>query len=524
MAGHVLAGRYALTRLIARGGMADVWEAQDTLLERQVAVKILFPHLAADADFVARFRTEAVAAARLHHRSIVAIFDTCSDNGVEAIVMELVRGHTLREEMDRHGALDPLVVINVGVDVADALQSAHQAGLIHRDVKPANILLCDDQRVMVTDFGIAKVRDTTDRTQTGTMLGSVKYLSPEQVEGDPVDPRSDVFSLGVVLYEALTGQAPFLADTQAATALARLHATPAHPTSLRPSIPRGLGDVVMRAMARHPEQRFATAAELRVALLASRTPATTGPMTTPAPRPAIDPDVTEVSARPGEANRPPTTGATSVSPQPVPAPRRRRRWGAPTAAILLIVTALIVAGVLLTRGGSSNVQTSPTTTAAGGASAQPIPLQAVAAFDPLGDNSEDDADIGAVVDGNPATFWHTEYYTDRKFSSSKTKTGVGIIVRSDQAVPLGKLTVTSPTKDWAAQVYVSDQQHAALADWGPPVAELTGIQGDATFDLGGKQGPFILLWITDLGTGPPGKGATGPSTTVVVTGMSVTPP
>src|SRR4051812_22560459 len=268
--GYVLAGRYALVRLIARGGMADVWEAKDTLLERQVAVKILHPHLAADAAFVARFRTEAIAAARLHHRSIVAIFDTCSDSGVEAIVMELARGHTLREEIDRHGALDPVVVINIGVDVADALQSAHANGLIHRDVKPANILLCDDQRVMVTDFGIAKVRDNSDRTQTGTMLGSVKYVSPEQVEGNPVDPRSDVYSLGVVLYEALTGRPPFVADSPAATALARLHTTPPHPSQLRRDAPRALTDLIMKAMSLNPAQRFATASDVRAALLAVR--------------------------------------------------------------------------------------------------------------------------------------------------------------------------------------------------------------------------------------------------------------
>ena len=486
MAGHVLAGRYALTRLIARGGMADVWEAQDTLLERQVAVKILFPHLAADADFVARFRTEAVAAARLHHRSIVAIFDTCSDNGVEAIVMELVRGHTLREEMDRHGALDPLVVINIGVDVADALQSAHQAGLIHRDVKPANILLCDDQRVMVTDFGIAKVRDTTDRTQTGTMLGSVKYLSPEQVEGAPVDPRSDVFSLGVVLYETLTGQAPFLADTQAATALARLHATPAHPTSLRPSIPRGLGDVVMRAMARYPEQRFTTATELRIALLASRTASTAATAAIPA-APSVDPDVTEVAPRPGQA--PPVAGYEPVA--------------AATAAILLIVTALIVAGVLLTREGSGPNGTGAPTTTQAGAAAAPIPLQAVASFDPMGDNkSENPNDIAKAVDGNPQTSWSTEWYFNRKFASGQ-KTGVGLILKAPEKTKLGTLTVASPTQNWAAQVFVSDGQGATLDDWGTAVAQQTDIKGNATFDLGGTEGQFILVWITDLGTGPP---------------------
>jgi serine/threonine protein kinase len=506
--GFVLAGRYALVRLIARGGMADVWEAKDTLLERNVAVKILHPHLAADAAFVARFRTEAIAAARLHHRSIVAIYDTCSDGGVEAIVMELAQGHTLREEIDRHGPLDPLVVINVGVDVADALQSAHAAGLIHRDIKPANILLCDDQRVMVTDFGIAKVRDNSDHTQTGTMLGSVKYVSPEQVEGNPVDPRSDVYSLGVVLYEALTAQPPFVADSPAATALARLHSTPPHPGQLRRDAPRMLCDVIVKAMAREPAARFSSATELRSALLNVRlTPHSDGDLTQVAPRPTLAATGATISAAAAPA---PLAGAPSprYEPPPQPAPAMAPRtpasskWGPVILAALLIVLAIIVAAILISRTDSPGSVTdtslrngSSTTVSDNVASGSGVNLQAVASFDPAGDNKEGEATKGNATDGNPGTRWTTEYYRDQQMQTVP-KPGVGLIVRTDKAAKLSRLKVITPSQDWSASVYLSDKQGAQLADWGDPVAKQESIQGDAEFDLGGRSGPFVLLWIT----------------------------
>ncbi len=511
--GQILGGRYALTHLLARGGMADVWQANDTLLQRQVAVKILHPHLAADESFVARFRTEAVAAARLHHRSIVAIFDTCSENGVEAIVMELIRGHTLREEIDTHGPLDPTMVISIGADVADALEASHRAGLIHRDVKPANILLCADQRVMVTDFGIAKFQDTTDRTQLGTMLGSVKYLSPEQVEGSPVDGRSDVYSLGVVLYETLTGQVPFIADTPAATALARLHTVPVRPHQVRPGIPLALDDVVMKALAREPDHRFASSAELEAALLATRG----APL-------HVDPDITEVSPRPTPAARavpPPRAPDRPDGPRPgrptgPPAPSRRG-WGAALVVLVMVAVALIVAAVLVLRTNTgkelADQVTHPTGT---DVTAAPAKFTSARAFDPLGDLDEDGSHTANAIDGDPTTYWHTEYYTDRKFSSNAKKTGVGLVVGTDQAQALHKLTVTSPTQDWASQIFVSDQLHDTLADWGEPVATKAGIAGDVTFDLKGINGRYVLIWITDLGTGPPAPGATGNANVTVL--------
>ncbi|MEA3076680.1 MAG: eukaryotic-like serine/threonine-protein kinase, partial [Actinomycetota bacterium] len=209
----LLAGRYRLEHSIARGGMAEVWEGVDEVLTRSVAVKLLHPHLAADEAFRERFRREAIAAARLAHPSVVATFDTGEDGGRAYIVMELVRGRTLRAVLDEAGVLSPQLAAAIGIQVADALQHAHENGIVHRDVKPANILVCDADaeggrespvRVKVADFGIARAASASgvsDLTQPGALLGTAKYLAPEQVEGEEPTPRSDVYALGVVLYE-----------------------------------------------------------------------------------------------------------------------------------------------------------------------------------------------------------------------------------------------------------------------------------------------------------------------------------
>ena len=259
-AGRTLASRYVLRRVLANGGMAQVWVADDLILDRPVAVKILHAHLADDDGFVRRFRAEAVAAARLTHPGIVATFDTVSEPGVEAIVMELIEGATLREHLDQNGPMDLTQTAAVITGVAEALHAAHQSGVVHRDVKPANILLCAEQRVKVADFGIAKAMDGAgEHTQTGTLLGTAKYLSPEQVDGTELDARSDLYSLAVVAYECLCGRPPFDEGNDTATALARVRRDPppvgtfVPPT--RPQLPRQLDDIFGRALARQPDMR-----------------------------------------------------------------------------------------------------------------------------------------------------------------------------------------------------------------------------------------------------------------------------
>ncbi len=265
-AGMMLGGRYQLVSPIASGGMAQVWRAQDLSLVRQVAVKILHPHLATDEAFVARFRREAVASARLSHQSIVAIYDTLSEAGLEAIVMELIEGRTLRAVLDEAGVLPPADVVDVGVQISAALAEAHRAGIVHRDIKPANIMVGTDRRIMVTDFGIAKAQKDADLTHTGTLLGTAKYLAPEQVAGQNVDARADIYALGVVLFEAATGKPPFLAETDAGTALARLQGEVPRCRLLRPTVPVGLDEVIAKSMAREPDDRYERATAFRAAL------------------------------------------------------------------------------------------------------------------------------------------------------------------------------------------------------------------------------------------------------------------
>ena len=274
--GAVLAGRYELAAAMASGGMAQVWRARDKVLNRPVAIKILHPHLATDEAFVTRFRREAIASARLQHSSIVAVYDTVSDNGIEAIVMELIEGRTLRTILDHAGTLPPSTTVQIGMQIADALSVAHSHGIVHRDIKPANIMIDNEMRVVVTDFGIAKATSTdpvmgtptgnVDLTNTGTLLGTAKYLAPEQVTGDPVDPRADLYALGVVLFEALVGEPPFNAETDAAIALARIQGPVPRCRDRAPSVPAALDAIIARAMAQHPDDRFERAVVMKDAL------------------------------------------------------------------------------------------------------------------------------------------------------------------------------------------------------------------------------------------------------------------
>jgi eukaryotic-like serine/threonine-protein kinase len=342
--GRILAGRYRLVAPIARGGMAEVWEGHDEVLSRPVAVKVLQAHLAADGVFLERFRREAVTAARLAHPGIVSTFDTGLDQGTAFIVMELVRGRNLRQWLDSYGRLEPWQSVAVGRQVADALSYAHQAGLVHRDVKPANILLVEDEwgglRVKVTDFGIAKagMESGADLTRTGMVLGTPKYLSPEQIRGADPDARADLYSLGVVMYETLVGAPPYVGETDMATALAHLGDKVPKPSSSVRGIPSGLDRVVCDLLAKNPDRRVPSAIELRRRLDALGPLGPTGPgrppsrhhrrradgraPVPPAPYPVPYPyPVTATGPYPGvdpRARAAPAPGAPAGPPAPYP--------------------------------------------------------------------------------------------------------------------------------------------------------------------------------------------------------------
>jgi serine/threonine-protein kinase len=265
--GSILGGRYRLLELLGQGGMATIYRARDAQLERDVAVKVLRPEFGTDPDFLSRFRDEARAAASLSHPNIVAVFDFGQDQaGEQFIVMELVDGQDLASILRENGPLAPRQAARIASDVAKALHVAHTHGIVHRDVKPSNILISRDGRVKVADFGIARALDDAQVTLPGVTMGSVHYFAPEQARGEPATAASDTYALGIVLFEILTGQRPFSGDGAAAVALARLTTTPPRPSALRASVPPALDAIVVRAMALSPADRYASAAAMGGAL------------------------------------------------------------------------------------------------------------------------------------------------------------------------------------------------------------------------------------------------------------------
>ncbi|HLN69098.1 MAG TPA: protein kinase [Streptosporangiaceae bacterium] len=321
----VLGGRYVLREVLGTGGMATVWRARDEVLGRDVAVKVLSPQYAADPGFLARFDREARHAAGLSHPRLVTVFDCGVDGTTPFIVMELVTGRTLRQVLDETGILAAEEAVRIAAAVCEALEVAHAAGLVHRDIKPANIVLAAGQ-VKVLDFGIARAEGTAGATATMTVLGTAAYLSPEQASGRPAGPQADLYSLGCVLFEMLTGTPPFSAESAVGLAYQQVHDDPGPPSARRPGLPARLDQITARLLAKDPAARPASAAAARAGLLA-----------------ALDPDGTAVlPALPG-------------GPEPG-GPRRRGRWRPrPAEAVLaaaLAASLAALAAVLATGAGS----------------------------------------------------------------------------------------------------------------------------------------------------------------------------
>jgi serine/threonine-protein kinase len=265
---RTFSGRYQLTHLVARGGMAQVYRAHDQLLDRTVALKVLFPELSVDPTFVERFRREAQSAAKLSHPNIVPVFDWGEDGGTYFIVMEFIDGEPLSSEIRDKGQIEPTRAAMIASSVAAALDYAHRRGVVHRDIKPGNVLLTEDGQVKVTDFGIARALNTEENlTQVGSVMGTATYFSPEQAEGRVVDTRSDLYSLGIVLYEMLVGRPPFIGDSPVAVASKHVRELAPMPRVFNATIPVGIEAVTMKAIAKRPEDRYQHAGEFREDLL-----------------------------------------------------------------------------------------------------------------------------------------------------------------------------------------------------------------------------------------------------------------
>ena len=261
MTESVLGNRYQVEARIGAGGMAEVYRGFDPILNRTVAVKVLLPQFARDTSFVQRFRREAQAAARLNQPNIVGVYDTGADDGTQYIVMEFVEGRTLGEFMETGRRPTPVQSAEIAQKICGALSAAHAVGVIHRDIKPGNVMVTREGTVKVMDFGIARVLGPETAPQTSAVLGTASYLSPEQAQGSPVDARTDIYSLGVVLYEMLTGRPPFMGDTPVAVAYKQVNETPVVPSQLNADVPPRLDAVVMKALSKNPSNRYQTADE-----------------------------------------------------------------------------------------------------------------------------------------------------------------------------------------------------------------------------------------------------------------------
>ncbi len=335
----VVAGRYRLLGRLGSGGMADVWCAEDSMLNRRVALKFLHPRFAQDEQFVERFRREASSAAGLQHPNVVGVFDRGTVDGTHYIAMEYVEGASLKDLIER--GLSVGEAVEIVRQVLAGVKYAHDRGIVHRDLKPQNVLVDSEGRARVTDFGIARA-GASEITQTGSVLGTAQYLSPEQAQGLPVTAASDIYSIGVMLYEALTGRVPFDADSPVTVALKQVSERPRPPSELNPAVSRALDGVVMRALAKDPANRFPSAEEFSQALdMAEADPSGAGFGDTAS--------YEAVAAAAGTA-----------PPQPPEEPPERRGFFAPGRLALLALLLLALAGVivyfLLLKGGSSTPQ------------------------------------------------------------------------------------------------------------------------------------------------------------------------
>jgi eukaryotic-like serine/threonine-protein kinase len=472
--GDLIADRYELEELVGSGGMSTVFRARDLQLDRRIAIKILHQHYLDDAEYVERFRREARAVARLSHPNIVTVIDRGEDEGRQYIVFEHVEGENLKELVVRTGRLPVRRALELALAVADGLAFAHGHGLVHRDVKPQNVLLSREGDVKVTDFGIARSLDVEHGvTQTGTVLGTGEYLAPEQASGQPVSPATDVYSLGVVLWELLVGDVPFSGENFVAVALRHVNEPPPHLREVRPDASPRLAAAVERALAKDPALRFpsmaALAAELRACL---------AELEGAAPPPEDDSAMTLVTGpAPARAPR-----------RPARQPRRRTLW----AVLLALLAAAAAFAAVFLVVGSGHKHHGGSGGGGGGGSGAAVSLQGVGDYDPQGTGSEHSSTAPLATDGNPSTAWTTETYGNQDFGGLKD--GLGLVLDAGSPVKLSQLTVTTPTPGFTAEIQSGDSSTGGFtAD-----SSSQTVTGTTTFTLNGKTARYYVVWITQL--------------------------
>jgi serine/threonine-protein kinase len=477
--GTTLNGRYRLDARIGAGGMSHVYRAFDETLQRQVAIKLMNREVASDSDQLERFRREARAVAQLSHAHVVGVIDAGEDEGRPYIVFEYVEGETLKDRIRRQGRLEIAEAVAYAIEIARALGAAHARHIVHRDVKPQNVLIDEEGSAKVTDFGIARTLDEEGLTADGRVLGTTDYVSPEQALGQPVTGQSDLYSLGVVLYEMLTGEVPFKGENQVAVAMKHVREIIPDVQLKRPEVSAALAAVVDHATAKRIEDRYADDAELIADLE----------------------DVLAIeTARAGSA-----TGEVTTVLRTLPGRTRRRvpfRVRRPGMAWILVVVALAAIG-----GGGVWLATR-----AHHGTGKPLPpaptkqLEAVSlgqnsaqGFNPLGSPTSEHPNAGLAIDNDPNTFWSTQHY----YNATLGKAGVGLYVDASPGTTARALKIRTSTPGFTATIYGRHDTPPLKwpdAGWQQVGAPAT-IQAAQTIQLstGTTEYRYYLVWITNLG-------------------------
>ena len=468
MIGTVLSGRYRLEAKLGSGGMSTVYLARDETLDRPVAVKVMHREMSEQADQLQRFRQEARAVAKLSHPNVVAVIDAGEDGGHPYIVFEYIEGETLKQRISRLGALDVQDAIAYAIEIARGVCTAHERNMVHRDIKPQNVLIDPEGRAKVTDFGIARQLEQDGVTATGRVLGTTDYVAPEQAMGRVVDPRSDVYSLGVVLYEMLTGDVPFHADSQVGVAMKHVNEDLPDVQRRRPEVSAAVATVVERATAKDPEQRYQDVEAM------------------------IDDLQTALEVEASRAGH--TTGEATSVLEAVPPPKRklagRRRMPIAAALLLLGVAAAAVAAVILISGGDVG---------GGGGVERPdgeeVRLVSAGDFDPEGGDGEHADEVGLAIDGNPkTTAWTTESYEADNWNG---KSGVGLYVQAARPVAATALQLQTPDPGWEFDVYAADGAAETLDDWVQVASGETAEKStEVTLDTANNEFRYYLIWAT----------------------------